>query len=154
MIRLFDPIRENAIPLADLHKRCFADPWYAEAIARLAGGSGFAFIAGKLADLDGFALARVAGDEAEILTVAVDPGRRRSGTGRALIQEAGKLAAARGAISMFLEVDTSNQAAIALYEGLGFRKAGERKGYYRMPNQPPTDAFVFRADLPLGRGPD
>ena len=37
---------------------------------------------------------------------------------------------AQGIESYTLEVRAGNQAAIALYEGFGFREAGLRKGYY------------------------
>ena len=55
---------------------------------------------------------------------------RRKGVARALM-EAG-LAAARqaGAGACFLEVAIDNPAAIALYERLGFSRAGLRRGYY------------------------
>jgi len=154
MIRAFDSVRENAIPLADLHKLCFADPWDAQAIARLAGGPGFALFHGTLAQPEGFVLARAAAGEAEILTIATRPANRRSGIGRALMLAAAKEAANRGATALFLEVDATNAPAIALYHGLGFAKAGERKGYYRVPGAAPADAMVFRTDLPLASHPD
>jgi ribosomal-protein-alanine N-acetyltransferase len=147
VIRLFDPAKENAVVLADLHRLCFADPWDGPAIERLATGPGFALIHGSPAD--GFVLARVAAGEAEILTLAVHPHRRRRGAAHALVVEACRQAEARGAESMFLEVDSENAAARALYEQLGFTKAGERKGYYRSQNGQVRDAFVMRRDLPL-----
>jgi ribosomal-protein-alanine N-acetyltransferase len=153
-MRLFDSVRENAIPLADLHKLCFADPWDAQALARMACGPGFALIRGTLARLEGFVLARVAGGEAEILTLATHPQKRRSGIGRSLMLAAAQEAEIRGAAELFLEVDTRNSAAIALYSALGFRKTGGRKGYYRIPGQPPADALVLAAYLPLGSPSD
>jgi ribosomal-protein-alanine N-acetyltransferase len=41
----------------------------------------------------------------------------------------------RGEGSWFLEVRESNVAAIALYEGLGFRRVGQRENYYRDPSE-------------------
>jgi ribosomal-protein-alanine N-acetyltransferase len=148
-IRRFDALRENAIPLADLHKLCFPDPWDGQAIARLAGGPGFLFIFGTLAHPDGFVLARAVAGEAEILTIATHPQRRRSGIGRALLKAAAAEAHARGATKMFLEVDSANTPAMALYYSLGFAKTGARKGYYRVPGKPPSDALVLTASLPL-----
>jgi ribosomal-protein-alanine N-acetyltransferase len=148
-IRRFDSVRDNAIPLADLHKLCFADPWDAEAIARLSGGSGFAFLHGALSRPDGFVIARVAADEAEILTIATRRELRRRGIAHALLLAASREAMARGAANMFLEVATSNSAAIALYEGTGFANSGRREGYYRVPGVPPGDALILKAPLPL-----
>src|SRR6204780_3077030 len=78
----------------------------------------------------GMILARVAADEAEILTIAVDPGRRGRGLGSALLRAAMARAAALGAGAMFLEVAVSNAAARALYARHGFAEAGLRRQYY------------------------
>ncbi|QTE28711.1 GNAT family N-acetyltransferase [Pengzhenrongella sicca] len=55
--------------------------------------------------------------------LCVDAGARRRGLGRALTLEALRVAASRGARRAFLQVEESNEAAIALYEELGFAPA-------------------------------
>ena len=116
----------------------FPDPWDSAAIAALLATPGtFAFHAH-----DGFVLARVAAEEAEILTLAVLPAARGKGLGRALLQAAIAHARARGAQSMFLEVGVENPSALALYAGLGFARVGLRKAYLYG-----KDALVLR--LPL-----
>jgi ribosomal-protein-alanine N-acetyltransferase len=133
----FDPIAGTHL-LAALHATCFPDPWNAAAISALLVAPGtFAF-----AHEDGFVLARAAGGEAEILTLAVAPQARGKGLGRGLLQAAITRARELGAQAMFLEVGADNPAALALYAGLGFAKAGMRKGYYNG-----RDALVLR--LPL-----
>lgn len=132
----FDPAADPA-PLAALHAQCFPDPWDAKALRELFAADAFAFSSD-----DGFVLARVAGGEAEILTLAVAPAARGKGLGRALLQAAIKRARAEGAETMFLEVGADNPAALALYAGLGFAKVGIRKSYYNG-----RDAAVLR--LPL-----
>lgn len=92
---------------------------------------------------DGFALWRSMGDEAEILSIAVAPDRRRSGMGRALLDEVIVSATAEGMRALFLEVDAGNAAARALYDRAGFLKVGLRKRYYRNG----ADALVLRRDL-------
>ncbi len=99
----------------------------------------FAFIDAR----GGFVLARVASDEAEILTLAVSPEARRSGLGRALLAAAMAEARARGAASMFLEVAAANEAALALYADAGFTQVGTRPNYY--PGG--AAALVLRASL-------
>jgi ribosomal-protein-alanine N-acetyltransferase len=91
----------------------------------------------------GMVLARVAADEAEILTIAVDPARRRLGIGSALLRLAMERAAAIGAVSMFLEVAVTNHAARALYAAHGFTEAGLRRHYY----SDGTDALILRSTL-------
>ncbi len=70
-------------------------------------------------------------EELHITVVAVDPGHRRCGLGRQVLQELLAEAARRGAERATLEVGAGNAAARALYAALGFREAGIRRGYYR-----------------------
>ena len=92
----------------------------------------------------GVILGRVAADEAEILTLAVTPARRRAGIGARLLRDAMHHAHAAGAVTMFLEVAVTNIPARALYASAGFIAAGLRRRYY----QDGGDAEVMRALLP------
>jgi ribosomal-protein-alanine N-acetyltransferase len=133
----FDPAGGTA-PLAALHAACFERPWDAATLKTMLATPGtFAFV-----HQDGFVVARAAADEAEILTMAVRPGARGKGLGRALLQAAIDKARSLGAATMFLEVGADNPHALALYAGLGFVKVGARKAYYDG-----RDASVLR--LPL-----
>ena len=78
----------------------------------------------------GFAVARCAADEVEVLLVAVPQHARRCGAGTALVEAALADAAHAGAVSAHLEVRASNAAAIALYERLGFVAVGRRPRHY------------------------
>ena len=142
-ISLFDPASDPA-PLAALHAASFSKAWDEAAIANLlAAPATFAFRADN-----GFVLARVAGDEAEILTLAVLPEKRGRGLGRALLQAAIARAEELGARTVFLEVGADNPSALALYARLGFVKVGMRKGYYASASGG-TDALVLRLPLPV-----
>ncbi|MXY32781.1 MAG: GNAT family N-acetyltransferase [Boseongicola sp. SB0676_bin_33] len=81
----------------------------------------------------GFALGRVAADEAELLTVAVDPGHRRQGIGLACCAAFESEAGSRGAARAFLEVAATNDAARRLYLASGWIKDGRRQAYCRTP---------------------
>jgi len=96
----------------------------------------------------GFVISRLAADEAEILTIAVDAAFRRYGVGGALLRGHCARVAAAGAKSLFLEVDPENAAALALYRRLGFVEVGQRKGYYRRPDGQSATALVLKATLP------
>lgn len=136
--------------LAALHRASFADPWDAAAIAGLLALPGTFALAAVAENPDGplgFVLLRVAADEAEILTIAVDPGRRRRGIGRRLIEAAAAASIARGASALFLEVAEDNGPALRLYEGMGFRTVGARPGYYRRAAAA-VAARAMRLDLP------
>jgi ribosomal-protein-alanine N-acetyltransferase len=94
----------------------------------------------------GMILGRVTVDEAEILTLAVDPGQRRRGIGTALLGAAMARATKLGAAFMFLEVAVTNDAARALYAAHGFTEAGLRRHYYTDG----TDALILRSTLSTG----
>ncbi|WP_308446376.1 ribosomal protein S18-alanine N-acetyltransferase [Elioraea sp.] len=124
--------RAGAPLLAALHACAFpADPWDADAFAALLAMPGaFALIAAEDATPAGFVLARIAADEAEIVTLGVVPRARRRGHGTRLAAAAAAEAQARGAGRLFLEVAAGNAAARRLYGRLGFREVGQRRGYY------------------------
>jgi ribosomal-protein-alanine N-acetyltransferase len=125
----------------------FDEPWSPASFAGLLATPG---VAGRLALADGepagLALWRVAADEAEILTVCTLPDRRRAGFGRALMEAATAASTTAGARRLYLEVAVDNVAAIALYQRLGFVRAGLRKGYYRRTDGA-VDATILARDI-------
>lgn len=133
--------------LARVHAQAFDPPWSAAEIADVLTWPGvFGLLAGDDAPT-GMILVRVVADDAEVLTLAVAPPARRGGLARALLAEAGRLAALAGADAMFLEVAVDNDAAIALYRATGFVAAGLRKGYYDRGGEGLVDALALRLDL-------
>lgn len=108
---------------------------------------GFAVVAHGEGQARGFILIRVAAGEAELITVAVHPSAHRSGIARALVVAARMRLEAEGAETLFLEVRSDNVPAIALYEKLGFSKAGLRAGYYKTTAGERIDALMYQLDL-------
>jgi len=95
----------------------------------------------------GFAVSRMAADEAEILSIAVDAGYRGRGLSRnLLLTHLGHLAG-RGVRSVFLEVEENNQPARRLYQRAGFAIAGRRERYYRQASGEQLNALLMRRDL-------
>jgi [ribosomal protein S18]-alanine N-acetyltransferase len=97
--------------------------------------------------IDGYAglLAPSRSKDADIQTIGVAPASRRSGLGRALVQNLVAEAQARGAAEVFLEVRADNPGAQSLYRGLGFTELGIRPKYYQPDN---VDAVMMRLSLP------
>jgi ribosomal-protein-alanine N-acetyltransferase len=141
---------EQAAACARIHSAGFAYPWSAaelESLIASPNALGLAALDPANAKLRGFVLSRLAADEAEILTIAVDPALRKGGVGRDLLRmHLGQVAGA-GAKRLFLEVDSENPAALALYARFGFAKVGERKGYYKRPDGKTATALTMRRDL-------
>lgn len=144
---------EDVAMLSDIHGRSFARVWSEDEISALASGDGVFVLVAKRANPFGarrpigFAILRVAADEAEVLTIAVDPRYRGKGHGRRLMEEATRRLYADRVAALFLEVDTANRPAVALYEALGFKAVGERKGYYAAAKDGEGAALVMRCDL-------
>lgn len=127
---------------AEIHATCFTTPrpWSEAEFTDLLN-SAQVFLCPRP---DGFALGRIAGPEAELLTIAVTPAARGQGTGTALLADFHTEASARGATDFFLEVADGNTAAIALYAKAGYQQCGLRKDYYETPRGPRVSALVLR----------
>jgi ribosomal-protein-alanine N-acetyltransferase len=83
------------------------------------------------------------GHEIHITNLAVHPEWRRQGVARALLDAALGEGRVRGVELAFLEVRPTNAEALSLYESLGFRVIGRRKGYYFDTGE---DALLMEAD--------
>ena len=79
------------------------------------------------------------------LMVARD--HRRRGTGTALMEAAEGWARAAGVRKLELHVFPHNEAAIALYERLGYEREGFRRGHYRRGSDF-ADAILMAKQLP------
>lgn len=128
--------------MALLHAAAFprCERWSAASFAAQLALPG---VFGWLDERGGLALARIAADEAELLTLAVHPEARRRGIGQALLACALAEAARRGARAAFLEVAETNAPARALYGAADFVLVGRRRGYYGSG----ADALVLRRAL-------
>jgi [ribosomal protein S18]-alanine N-acetyltransferase len=132
----------HAALLAAIHAVAFppAEAWGEDAISlQLALPGAFGLLDGR----GGMLLARVAAQDAEVLTLAVEPGARRQGIASTLLRAAIAEARTRGAAALFLEVATINAAARALYRQSGFGEVGQRRRYYADG----SDAIVLRMNL-------
>ena len=91
--------------------------------------------------IKGYAGMWMAADEAEITGVAVEPDSRNTGLGTDMVKYLLEKGKGLGIKKFFLEVRKSNDAAIAVYRKCGFERVGERKDFYRNPDE---DAIVMR----------
>lgn len=134
--------------MAKIHAAAFdrERPWSPGEFATLCE-SPFSLTVG---DSRAFALARVIGDEAELLTIATHPVHRRLGLARTLMAAWESEAAKRGATRAFLEVAHDNVPAGHLYTSLGYRECGRRAGYYRRGDGTTADALIMDKVLTQG----
>jgi tRNA threonylcarbamoyladenosine biosynthesis protein TsaB len=141
---------EAAAVLAALHADAFAgqstELWTEKSLRELLAMPGaLALLATQGGEQPvGFILLRLAADEAEIITLAVQPQLRRQGVARRLLTVGLAKVTGRGAQQCFLEVADTNLAARALYASAGFAEVGRRPGYYRAGAGAPRDAILMR----------
>ena len=136
---------DGADDLAAIHAAAFDRPWGVNVLTDLLAAPGVFALTDP--DSQGFILVRLAADEGEVLTLAVVPAARRRGLARRLIEQAALTAAARGAVSLFLEVAADNHAALALYSATQFEAVGRRVGYYARSAGLAADALVLKRPL-------
>jgi len=145
---LSEASRRDAAAIAKLHAAAFRHGWSDGEIERmLLERNIIAHRAMSGRTLQGFILSRLAGGEAEILSVAVASARRGRGLARALLNLHLRRLAGLGASAVFLEVDEDNEPARRLYQRAGFREVGRRPGYYQQGRDKAATALVLRRDL-------
>ena len=140
----------HATVIAALHGECFEDqPWDHAAVSEILAMPGaFGHLLLLEGEPSGFVIGWIVADECEILSLAVQPLRRRRGFGRFLLEAALSQAVSAGCVVAHLEVSEANSAGRLLYESLGFRRNGERAGYYATAEGTPAAALLLSRRLP------
>ena len=131
--------------MAAIHKRAMVvpAPWSATAIQDLLNTKGAILSTVP----NGFAIGRVVLDEAELLTIAVDPDSQGQGFGQQCLNDLESKAERAGAARMFLEVAENNRSAMALYRSAGYTESGRRTHYYKVPSGGRIDAILMEKRL-------
>jgi len=128
------PMEAADVPaVAGLEAAAFTDPWSERTLAEELALSDRRYLVaiGEDGGLAGYGGLMLVGEDAHVLTIAVDPRRRRRGLGTRLLSRLVDEAIAAGARHLTLEVRVSNDAARALYGKFGFEPVGVRRRYYR-----------------------
>ena len=130
--------------IAKLEQICFSDPWPDESIrSELNNPLSYWLVALDGERVVGYIGSQAVLGEADIMNVAVDPDYRRLHIGETLLLQLQQALAQKDVYSLTLEVRASNDAAIHLYEKLGYQQVGCRKNYYHHPKE---DAFILRKE--------
>ncbi|MGR8920611.1 MAG: ribosomal protein S18-alanine N-acetyltransferase [Gammaproteobacteria bacterium] len=137
---------EDIAEVVDIETRAYNFPWSATIFSDClrVGYCCWVLDAGNV--LTGYGIMSVAAEESHILNVCVDVDVRRRGFARDMMDHLLTTARAHGARIAYLEVRPSNEAAVRLYSGLGFRHVGTRRAYYPA-HEGREDAFVLSIAL-------
>ncbi len=127
-----------------IEKRSYPTPWSRSMFAgELAKPSSICLGAFDDDDLIGYLIVSRYVDAWHVMNVAVSPDHRRRGIANTLLTVLFELTADDERRGYTLEVRVSNDEAIRLYERLGFRSSGIRRGYYTDNRE---DALVMWRD--------
>ena len=142
-VKIVPMAAEHLDRLEQLERMCFSRPWSKKMLAEELDNQCAAFLVAVEPETEkavGYAGLLVVADEGYITNVAVDPSCRRQGVAAQLLQVFDNFAKGNHLAFLTLEVRPSNAAAIALYEGFGFRGVGRRRNYYDLPKE---DALIL-----------
>jgi [ribosomal protein S18]-alanine N-acetyltransferase len=132
---------EHLAALVEIDRRCFGGHWSIETYQRELVSPNAHFIGRFERDeLVGMGCFWAILDEAHITLMSVLPEYRGQGWGQDLLVGLLARAVSIGMHHATLEVRASNDAAVGLYEKMGFETLGRRKKYYQNPEE---DALIM-----------
>ena len=153
-LRIREAQGKDAEDLIFLEKNCFSDAFSEKTIREMLEEEDYILLAAftdkgseRTEKAVAYAGYRKVLDEGDIMHICVLPHYRKQGLGLMLMKALIRRAGEEGTDRIFLEVRTSNEAAIGLYEKTGYKKTGIRKDYYRGPRE---DALIMELAVRAG----
>ncbi len=132
-------MKSNA--LAEIHRKSFITPrpWSEKEFDELLLQDSTFLISNE----NSFLLGMLTDYEAEILTLAVDPMKRRLGIAKKMLNEFEDRCLKKNINKIILEVAKNNNPALILYKNCNFKITGKRRDYYTSPEGKKIDAIVM-----------
>lgn len=141
MLQIDDMRLEDLEQVSTMEAACFSMPWSKKSFEENLNRSDAVYVVARDGDkVLGYCGAYVILNEADINQVAVEPLHRKKGVGGKMLAALLEKLRKAGADAVTLEVRKSNEAAIALYESMGFVTEGIRKNFYEKPVE---DALIM-----------
>ncbi len=123
--------RELAVMSRDFVELGLGWSWVPSRIARhVRSADSVVLVAQSGTHIAGFAIMRFGVEEGHLDLLAVKPKYRRAGVGRKTVAWLEESALTAGISVIYLEVRAGNDAALAFYEALGYRRIKRVPGYY------------------------
>jgi ribosomal-protein-alanine N-acetyltransferase len=141
------PMTETDLPrIHRIELASYEYPWSAGNFADSLSAGYSMWVREAEGEIVGYYAMMAAAGEAHLLNLTIAPMWRRHGLGRDLLEHCLARACDHRADSLFLEVRTSNAAAIALYHSSGFVDLAVRRGYYPA-REGREDALIMKKEL-------
>ena len=119
--------------IVEIENDSFITPWPKQILADYVKKPGFfcnIAINGRDEEVAGYSISTLIYDEIHVFKIAVSRCHRRKGVAIELLSDTFNFYEKMGALSVILEVRTTNTPAIELYKKLGFEIIRTRKNYY------------------------
>ena len=144
----FEPMTEARLEhVVAIERRAYDHPWtrgnFADSLR--SGYHAQLLCAGDV--VIGYFVAMQGVDEVHLLNLTVEPTYQGQGWGRVMLDALALWSRGQGAQWLWLEVRASNTRAQRIYEHHGYRRVGERKGYYPASHGKREDAVVMSLKL-------
>ncbi len=155
MSAVFNSIEARFEPLTDarldevmaIEQSAYAHPWsrgnFSDSVR--SGYQAQLLVAGDT--LLGYFVAMKGVDEVHLLNITVAPAWQGQGWGRVMLDALAVWSRGQGAQWLWLEVRVSNTRALRIYEHHGYRRVGDRRGYYPAGHGQREDAVVMSFKL-------
>ena len=137
-------LEQDVAQIAQIEKQCFSLPWTESCVRNeLTNPLSMWLVAAVDDEVAGYIGSQTVLGEADIMNIAVSPKHRRQGIGKKLLMELEDRLRTNDVYCLTLEVRTSNDPAILMYEQLGYNLVGRRPNYYQKPKE---DALILRKE--------
>jgi [ribosomal protein S18]-alanine N-acetyltransferase len=144
----FQPLTEERLDeIVAIERRAYHHPWTRGNFSDSLRSGYEAQLLGAGEAVLGYFVAMKGVDEVHLLNITVAPAYQGQGWGRVMLDALALWARGQGAQWLWLEVRESNVRAMRIYEHHGYRRVGERKGYYPARHGPREDAVVMSLKL-------
>ncbi|MDF2462600.1 MAG: ribosomal-protein-alanine acetyltransferase-like protein [Ramlibacter sp.] len=144
----FEPLTEDRLgEIVAIEAAAYEHPWTRGNFVDSLHSGYQAQVLGANGVVIGYFVAMMGVDEVHLLNITVAPAWQGQGWGRVLLDALALWARGQGAQWLWLEVRASNVRAQRIYEHHGYRRVGERKGYYPAGLGRREDAIVMSLKL-------
>ncbi|MRD48710.1 ribosomal protein S18-alanine N-acetyltransferase [Caenimonas koreensis] len=144
----FEPMREDRVDeVVAIERVAYEHPWTRGNFTDSLRSGYEAQILGAGTTLLGYFVAMKGVDEVHLLNITVAPQLQGQGWGRTMLDALAMWSRGQGAQWLWLEVRASNVRAQRIYERNGYKRVGERKGYYPNTGGRREDAVVMSLKL-------
>jgi ribosomal-protein-alanine N-acetyltransferase len=144
----FEPLTEERLgEVVAIERSAYDHPWTRGNFADSLRSGYQAQLLGADRTVLGYFVAMKGVDEVHLLNITVAPEHQHLGWGRVMLDAIALWSRGQGAQWLWLEVRASNARAQRIYEQHGYRRVGERKGYYPAASGQREDAVVMSLKL-------